>query len=127
MKNKIFVPGQKHSAPKIRVPQPGDIIPFRPALSAAKTLEDEGEIKEPMLMIQMACGCRTLAGRKKCTCFVADETDADFGDCAGLLNPQTGERDGLCWSGNALFQWALKVTEIAKNAKEKADRQKGDA
>jgi hypothetical protein len=123
LKNKISVPGQKHSAFKIRVPQPGDIIPFRPALSAAKTLEDECEIKEPTLMIQFACGCRTLAGRKMCTCFVKDGTDKDFGDCAGLLNPETKERDGLCWNPTAMYKWSIKVLEMIKDAKEKADAQ----
>jgi len=104
VKNKLWIPGQKHSVPKVRLPQPGDIIPFRPAAAPPTGAEDAEEIKDKMLLVQFVCGGATLAGRKMCTCYVKDEADTKFEDCVGLKHPQTGERTGLCWNVNALAQ-----------------------
>lgn len=114
---KIWVPGQKHAAPKVRLPQPGDTLSFRPAaaMPTNATADDEPEIAEKMLLVQFACGSRTLAGRKMCTCYVKDEADTKFGDCVGLKHPETKERTGLCWNANALFQKSAMFMKLVEN------------
>lgn len=134
-KSKIWIPGQKNAAPKVRFPQPGDTFFFRPAAAPPTDADadDDAGIAEKALLVQFACGSRTLAGRKMCTGYVKDEADTKFEDCAGLRHPETKERTGLCWNMDALFQKSASFMRMVEsitgsliNAAPPAEAQKGD-
>jgi hypothetical protein len=77
---------------------------------------NDGGITEPTLMVMFACGGLTLAMRKKCTCYEKDEEDNEFGDCAGLKQPKTGVRNGLCWSFRAMVDRSARFLNLVQTA-----------
>jgi hypothetical protein len=63
--------------------------------------EEKETPKSPL--VQFACGGDTLAARKGCLCYIKDEDDKEYEDCAGLKHPVSKERSGICWNPKAMF------------------------